>query len=234
MRLACITIGQAPRVDMVPEMRGWLPDVEVVEYGALDKLTDDQIAAIAPDPADEFLTTRLQDGSSVIIGRAGVLPLMQERIQQAERDGVDAILLVCTGEFPDFDTQVPLFTADHLLTKAVAGVVGKQAVGVLSPLEEQRESSKEKFAEVRVVTTAAASPYSAQNREEIARAAKQLADDGADWIVLDCMGYTADHRAIAAVAAQRPVVVARQAVAQLAGLAVSSSTARTSTGHEGR
>ena len=223
MRLACITIGQAPRTDMVPEMRDWLPNIDVVEYGALDELDGEQIAAIAPDPTDEYLTTRLRDGSSVIIGRAGVLALMQQRIHQAARDGVDAILLVCTGEFPAFETEVPLFTADHLLTKAVAGVAGKRSVGVMSPLEEQRDSSKEKFAEVAVVATAAASPYSDRAGEGVAEAAKKLAAEGADWLVLDCMGYTAQHRFVAAQAAQRPVVVARQAVAQLAGLAVSST-----------
>ncbi len=45
-----ITIGQAPRVDMVPEMTEWLGPVRTIERGALDGMTPDGIAAFYPSP----------------------------------------------------------------------------------------------------------------------------------------------------------------------------------------
>ncbi|WIY83203.1 AroM family protein [Propionimicrobium sp. PCR01-08-3] len=226
MRLGFITIGQAPRVDMVPEMQQWLPAIDTLEYGALDDRTAEQVAAMAPNPDDEFLTTKLRDGSSVVIGREHLLPLMTRCIASAEADGADAILIVCTGEFPAFDHRRPLYTADHLLTHAVAGVTGADQVGVLSPLEEQRESSKSKFSLAHVVATAAASPYSADAEDEIAQACRELAQAGAGYIVLDCMGYTARHRDNAARASGVPVILAREGVARMAALAVSAAAAQ--------
>ncbi|WP_030105419.1 AroM family protein, partial [Actinoalloteichus caeruleus] len=47
-RLGVVTIGQSPRVDLVPELLPRLGRVEVVERGALDDLGRAEIAALAP------------------------------------------------------------------------------------------------------------------------------------------------------------------------------------------
>src|SRR2546422_953146 len=75
-RVGMVTIGQAPRVDVVPAMADVLgPDVEIIERGALDGLGGDEIAQLAPESDDEVLVTRLTDGSSVFVGKRGVTPL---------------------------------------------------------------------------------------------------------------------------------------------------------------
>lgn len=213
MRLGVLTIGQSPRVDMVPEMRQWLAEVEILEYGALDDQPAERIAAMAPCPGDEYLTTMLRDGSSVVIGREHLLGLLQQRIATAEADGADVVLIACTGEFPPFKHRRPLYTADHLLAHAAAAVAGNNPVGVLSPLEAQRESSKQKFSSLDVVATAAASPYSPDAAAEIAGASRELASAEASCIVLDCMGYTVSQREIAATASGVPVILAREGAA---------------------
>src|SRR6185436_4317778 len=54
-----ITIGQSPRVDVVPEMTAVIgPGVDVREAGALDGLTRAQIDALEPTGDDEILVTR--------------------------------------------------------------------------------------------------------------------------------------------------------------------------------
>src|SRR5256885_7938966 len=69
-RVGMVTIGQAPRVDVVPAMADVLgPDVEIIERGALDGLGGDEIAQLAPESDDEVLVTRLTDGSSVFVGK---------------------------------------------------------------------------------------------------------------------------------------------------------------------
>ena len=56
-KVGLITVGQAPRSDVVPDMAAILGgDVEIVEAGALDGLTREQIAPLAPegDEPDEI------------------------------------------------------------------------------------------------------------------------------------------------------------------------------------
>ena len=63
-KVGLITVGQAPRSDVVPDMAAILGgDVEIVEAGALDGLTRAQMEPLAPEGDDEILVTRLADGS---------------------------------------------------------------------------------------------------------------------------------------------------------------------------
>jgi hypothetical protein len=66
-----ITIGRAPRVDMVPEMETWLGPVRTIERGALDEMTPDGIAALRPTPDDYTLITRLSDSLQVLTRSLG-------------------------------------------------------------------------------------------------------------------------------------------------------------------
>jgi protein AroM len=200
---------------MFPELTKWLPPVEVRERGALDDLSGAQIAALAPLPGDETLTTRLRDGSSVVIGRAGILPRMQEQIDILEASGADAVLIVCTGEFPAFRHSRPLLLAGPLLTAGLSAIAGDSLIGVICPLAEQEQQSYEKFDHLeQKVKVAWATPYQ-PGTAAIEEAARSLANEGAEILVLDCMGYTQAHREAAAAAANRPVVLSRSVVARL-------------------
>jgi protein AroM len=213
--LGIVTIGQSPRSDMVPELIDWLPSVEVRERGALDDLSPAQIEALAPAPGDETLTTRLRDGSSVVIGRAGILPRLQAQIDILEAGGADAVLIVCTGEFPGFRHSRPLLLAGPLMTAGLSAIAGDSVIGVICPLAEQEQQSYEKFAHLeQKVKVAWATPYQPRVAA-IEEAARSLAADGAEILVLDCMGYTQAHREAAVAAANRPVVLSRSVVARL-------------------
>lgn len=212
-RLGVITIGQAPRVDMVPEMARHWPGVEVVERGALDGLTPHALRKVSIREGDEVLTSRLQDGTSAVFGRDLVLPRLQEAIASLEAVGTDAVLLVCTGEFPAFEHRRPLYLASPLLVNGVAALADGP-VGVISPLPEQQVDSVRKFAGLDVVT-AVANPYGGAETD-FAAATRSLIGRGATAIVLDCMGYSEQHRNLVREAAPGvPVIVARSLVARL-------------------
>ena len=49
-KVGLITVGQSPRSDVVPDMAAILGgDVEILEAGALDGLSREQIAPLAPE-----------------------------------------------------------------------------------------------------------------------------------------------------------------------------------------
>ena len=219
-KLGVVTIGQAPRTDMIPEMARHWRGIEVVERGAMDGMTAAQIAAVPVRADDEVLTSRLLDGTAAVFGRDLVLPLLQQRITELEAAGVDAVLLVCTGEFPAFEHRAPLFTASPLLTAGARGLAAG-TLGVICPLPEQRDDSVHKFAPARV-ETAVANPYGGA-RADFEAAAAALVAAGAELIVLDCMGYTEEHRSwTRAGAGAVPVVVARSLVARLVAEALNA------------
>ncbi|MCI2419954.1 AroM family protein [Saccharopolyspora sp. K220] len=216
-RLGVVTIGQAPRTDMVPEIRPLLGAVDVVEHGALDLLSASEIADLAPEPGAELLVSRLRDGSAVRLSHARLEPHLRQAVLRAEADGVDATLLVCTGTFADFPRQRPLLPAERLLVHGAQAITGGLRVGVVCPEPDQAAMSVEKWLpHTGTPLVEAATPYRAEPDQPVADAAARLADRGAEIVVLDCMGYSASMRSAAVRAAGIPVVLARSLVARLA------------------
>ncbi|WP_211215793.1 AroM family protein [Microbacterium indicum] len=218
-----ITIGQTPRIDLTPELEALLPGVELIERGVLDGCDDVEIAGFAPEPGDHVLTTRLADGGSAIIGERTVMERLPAIIARLEQE-TDAILLACTGAFPEMDSKKPFFVPDRIIAHAVAAAAPSGSrVGIVSPLAEQREDALRKFqgvlGEGREVLVAASSPYTG-TEAELRAASRELAESGARLIALDCFGYTAAMRAAVADETGLPVVVARSVAARIAAEAL--------------
>jgi protein AroM len=221
-----VTIGQSPRDDIMPQIWPFLPSgLAVRQVGALDGLTRDQIADLAPPLSpptlrgmkgeDYVLHTRLRDGTAVTVGRAGIMPLLQACLEKLEGEGANPILLLCTGEFPALRSKALLIEPDRLLVNLIRGL-RPQRVGVLVPLPSQIEAAAEKWRAIEAETVfEAASPYG--DEADIMRAARALPGQALDLVVMDCMGYTGIHKQVVVKATGRPVVLASQMVARIVG-----------------
>ncbi len=221
--LGTLTIGQSPRVDLIPEVlqvMGLAGDVEVVEAGALDGLTLEEVRRMQPQPGDYVLVTRMADGAAVKIAEKHILPLMQEKIDGLVRRGADAVALVCTGEFPEFKCEKLLLVPQKVLFHAAAGVVSGQGaarktfrLGVMLPDPDQVPQGIRRWSEVTPeVQIEAASPYGAP--EGIDQAARKLRDWGAGLVVMDCIGYTLAMKEEVRTITGAPVILARSIVAR--------------------
>ena len=99
-KIGAITVGQSPRVDLTPEIQPILGDsVEIIQAGALDGLSKEEIAKFVPRPGENVLVSRLTDGTSATFGESYILPRLQLCIDDLEQQGVSLILFLCTGEF---------------------------------------------------------------------------------------------------------------------------------------
>lgn len=214
--LAALTIGQAPRVDLMPDIVGLLPaDVEVREYGALDDLTLEQVeAAFDPRPGDEVLVSRMRDGRQAHFTERFATPLVQAKIDQAEDEGADVVALFCTGAFPRFRHR-GLFLEPHPLLHAVAKTLADgRRVGVLVPMGDQVAQAYEYWGRSGLdVVVAHASPY--LDRAEIARAAGAFSGQDLAFVCTDCMGFSEAMRADVEEACGLPVVLPRTLIARV-------------------
>ncbi|WP_192456483.1 AroM family protein [Musicola keenii] len=218
IRLATLTIGQAPRADITPILEAALPEgVSCRHAGVLDGLAIDDIERrFAPVAGEAVLTSRLLDGQAVVMGKAAVKHAVQDKIDQLEQEGCQIIALLCTGEFHGLTTQGAwLIEPDHLLPPTLGALVAGRRVGVMVPLAEQVSSEQQKWRGLRQSPVfAVASPYTA-TEPEIADAARSLQQQGADVIVMDCMGFTGWHRDAAHRQTNLPVVLSNGLLAAL-------------------
>ena len=212
-RIGAITIGQSPRVDVVPEMQQILgPDVEIVQAGVLDGLSPEEIAALAPAGNGDseirrlrgspVLVSRLRDGSWVSMEEEKILPLVQKKIEQLENADVRFILMLCTGKFPEnFVCRVP----------QLAG-----RIGILTPEASQLADSRRQWGAVaQQVTVCCANPYA--GAAGLTAAAEQFVKDGAEICVLDCFGYTAQMKTRLEELTGLPAILPRTLAARIAG-----------------
>ena len=213
--LGTITIGQSPRVDLIPEMRGILgDDVEIIEAGALDGLTLEEVKRMYPEPGDYVLVTRMRDGTAVKIAEKHILPRIQEKLDELVGRGAELISLVCTGEFPPFACERLVVKPQRLLFNVVSAIAGGSRLGVLLPDADQIPQGGDRWAAAAAgVRIEAASPYG--EVEDLDRAAHNLNEWGAEIIVMDCFGYTLAMKDTVKGITGAPVILARSILARV-------------------
>jgi protein AroM len=217
--LGTLTIGQAPRVDVVPIIEQHVPaDTRLIHRGALDGLTRTEIAArYEADPDEPALITRLLDGSSVNLSRRRTQAAVQEKLTLLEEDGCDVILVLCTGTFTGLECRHAwLVEPDHIIPGMVAGLVEHRQLGIIVPIAGQIVSEAVKWRPLaRTPLFGVASPYSADDASVLA-AGRILRGNGAEAILLDCIGFTERHRT-ALGALGLPVMLSNAIVAKAVG-----------------
>ena len=217
-RLGLVTIGQAPRVDLVPDVADALSGVTWVEHGALDPLSSRQIAYLAPGGAERALVSRLRNGGSARLGATSIAPHLDRAIADCVADGCGVVLVLCTGRVEHGSAPVPVLHAEDLAHEAVMTLIGDRELGVVCPVPEQLTDVRQRWSErlERPLAVTDADPYT-DGPDEIAAAGRALTAQGASLIFLDCIGYTEEHARLVA-SAGAPTYTAR-------GLAVRTAVA---------
>jgi protein AroM len=217
--LGTLTIGQAPRADVVPILDRHVPAaVRRIHRGVLDGLDRAEIAErYEADPDEAALITRLHDGTAINLSRRRMRDGVQTALAGLEAEGCDVILLLCTGTFVGLECHKAwLIEPDHIIPATMAGLIERRQLGILVPIAGQITSEAEKWAPLaRPPVFAAASPYAAAD-EPLLNAGRELRDKGAEAILLDCIGFTERHRAILAPLGL-PVIVSNAVVAKAVG-----------------
>lgn len=209
-RIVCVTPGQTPRDDVVPDILAQLRiAVETHELGALDGLSDAEIAALAPRTGDLSLTTRLRDGREVVVSKQLIGERLEAICQGLDRNRYDLVIILSTGLFREFQSPCPMVNAQRAMEAAIDAIaVGGQTVGVIYPLARQLEENPFVSLSGYDLKRAHADTHDAA---ALRRASEALRD--CDMIVLNSVAYDEVARTIVAMHAGKPVILARRVVA---------------------
>lgn len=210
--IGVITIGQSPRIDLIPEMEKVLgAQYSLIEAGALDDLTSSEILKLYPDEGETTYVSRLRDGSYATMGKTKVVPLLQEKINQLSSQ-VEVIIVLCTGTFETLVSEKPIIYPDKILDGVVRSLFKNEKIGIVIPIEEQKPSILEKWEGCNVCAIAS-NPYTEIDIEETVAILKI---ENVQCVVLDCMGYNEQHKQQAISALGVPVFLPRTLVARVA------------------
>lgn len=208
-----ITIGQSPRDDVVPEIKSLLgPRTDIVERGALDGLSIEEVKSLSPSGSDQILVTRMRGGQEVTVAESKVVVRIQHCIDDLAKQ-CDLLAVLCTGRFPELSSTKIILMPDALLDGVVNATLGVRTLGVLIPSAEQKRQVFERWKRPgRNMIVENASPYSA--KDEVTPSAQRLAVSSPDLVVLDCMGYTFKARDAVKRVTGKPVILPRSILAR--------------------
>ena len=215
MKIGAVTIGQSPRVDVTPDILPIFPEnTELIQAGALDGLTREQIMQMKPEEGDYVLVSRLNDGTFAKFGKSFILKRMQECIERLEEQKVSLIMVLCAGTFPHvFKAKVPVIYPAKLLNGLAAALSKDSNIVVITPDEEQVKQAYDQWGPiVKKVTPIPANPYG--DAKEVQTAAEKARETDADLIVMDCIGYSREAKQMVASVAKKPVLLCRTVLAR--------------------
>ncbi len=188
--LGIATIGQAPRDDIAALFAQHAPTgTKVVLRGALDGLSDAEVATLAPESGADTLYTRLRGGSDVKISKKAVIARSADVLTRLRADGCDALVYACTGDFPPLAGDEGVLFPSRVLNGLSSALLPRGRLGLLIPLAEQAEKLTSKWARPGLEIVAEALAPSA-GAEEADAAARRLAARKPDLVAMDCMSYT--------------------------------------------
>lgn len=181
--LLVLTIGQAPRDDLVAELTDVFGDRPVEVRGALDGLSVEEIATLGPVADADALHTRLPGDIDVIISKKAVTDRLGALIDEA---GSRLTVVACTGKFHGLPERPNLLFPSVVLDGLIdATLPSGFRLGVLVPIPEQIEL----FTELRGRPDRPVTVVSTRPGTDPTAAAEQLRAAGVDLVVLDCFGF---------------------------------------------
>ena len=205
MKLALITIGQTPRTDILKDITDLLKNIDYTEYGALDGLTRKQIEQqYFPRGNEEFYVTRLADGTQIKVSKQYITEKLKKLVREVENK-VDIIVIMCTGDF-EIKSKKIIIIPSKIMTKITEALSPKR-IAVFIPDRNQTKMTLNKWSKITEnVDIYSWSPYT-DPAETLREYAENISE--ADFIVMDCIGYTKEHGKTVSRYSNKPVLLPR-------------------------
>ncbi|MDR7542998.1 MAG: AroM family protein [Armatimonadota bacterium] len=216
--IAMITVGQAPRDDLVPHMaQVFSRKVTIWQAGVLDGLSREAMADLAPDLGEVGIVARLLDGSNVLLSHGKILPRVQALVDRAVAQGAGLIVILCGADWSALRSPTLIVNPGKVFPAVVSALASGWRLGVIKPSPGQIQQARRQFAErgIQAVVTAA-SPYTGEQRlRDVRAAAEELRAAGVDLVWMTCVGMDEAMRAVVREVTGKPVILARTILARI-------------------
>ncbi len=211
-RIGMSTIGQSPRVDLVPYMKEvFTKPVEVLEKGCLDNLSREEIASFAPEAGEVGIVARLSDGSSTLLSHVKILPKMQQVVNDLLGQGCEFVVVLCGADWSAIQAPRLVVNPGKVFPAIISSLAAGRRLGIIKPSAGQVEKERERYLQMGIdAVVTSANPYGGAARLEAAReAANYLKAQDVDMVWMTCVGMDAAMRGVVEDVVGKPIVFAR-------------------------
>ncbi len=216
--MAILTIGVVPVQTILPLLTEHISEQQITHFSLLGKMDPQEaLTEYRVEQGETPLPTRLCDGSIAMVSREKVERDLQSVIEVMDNQGYDVILLMSTADIRGLNARnAILIEPQRIIPPLVASIVDGHQVGVIVPIPELMQPQQLKWSVLeKTPFYTLAHPYEATESELVA-AGKELIEQGADVLMLDCLGFHQWHRDLLQKSLDVPVLLSNVLVARLA------------------
>ncbi|EEJ8001525.1 AroM family protein [Salmonella enterica] len=216
--LAILTIGVVPMSEVLPLLTEYIDEQHITHHSLLGKMSrEDVMADYAVEPGDDPLLTLLNDNQITHVSRQKVERDLQSVVEVLDNQGYDVIILMSTAAIKSMAARNSILLEPlRIIPPLVASIVDGHQVGVIVPVAELLAAQEKKWQVLQMPPVYSLANPVHGSEQQLINAGQALLDQGADVIMLDCLGFHQRHRDILQQALDVPVLLSNVLIARLA------------------
>ncbi|QSG21074.1 AroM family protein [Salmonella enterica subsp. enterica serovar Typhimurium] len=216
--LAILTIGVVPMSEVLPLLTEYIDEQHITHHSLLGKMSrEDVMADYAVEPGDDPLLTLLNDNQIAHVSRQKVERDLQSVVEVLDNQGYDVIILMSTAAIKSMAARNSILLEPlRIIPPLVASIVDGHQVGVIVPVAELLAAREKKWQVLQMPPVYSLANPVHGSEQQLIDAGQALLDQGADVIMLDCLGFHQRHRDILQQALDVPVLLSNVLIARLA------------------
>ncbi|EEU6229974.1 AroM family protein [Salmonella enterica] len=216
--LAILTIGVVPMSEVLPLLTEYIDEQHITHHSLLGKMSrEDVMADYALEPGDDPLLTLLNDNQIAHVSRQKVERDLQSVVEVLDNQGYDVIILMSTAAIKSMAARNSILLEPlRIIPPLVASIVDGHQVGVIVPVAELLAAQEKKWQVLQMPPVYSLANPVHGSEQQLIDAGQALLDQGADVIMLDCLGFHQRHRDILQQALDVPVLLSNVLIARLA------------------
>ncbi|EDV8626975.1 AroM family protein [Salmonella enterica] len=216
--LAILTIGVVPMSEVLPLLTEYIEEQHITHHSLLGKMSrEDVMADYAVEPGDDPLLTLLNDNQIAHVSRQKVERDLQSVVEVLDNQGYDVIILMSTAAIKSMAARNSILLEPlRIIPPLVASIVDGHQVGVIVPVAELLAAQEKKWQVLQMPPVYSLANPVHGSEQQLIDAGQALLDQGADVIMLDCLGFHQRHRDILQQALDVPVLLSNVLIARLA------------------
>ncbi|ENT8679502.1 AroM family protein [Escherichia albertii] len=216
--LAILTIGIVPLQEVLPLLTEYIDEKNISHHSLLGNLSRERVMAeYAPQAGEETILTLLNDNQLAQVSRRKIERDLQSVVEVLDSQGYDVILLMSTAAIRGMTVRNTIFLEPlRILPPLVSSIVEGHQVGVIVPVEELLEAQAQKWQILQKPPLFSLGDPVHDSEQKIIEAGKELLANGADVIMLDCLGFNQRYRDLLQKQLDVPVLLSNVLIARLA------------------
>ncbi|QKN83104.1 AroM family protein [Scandinavium goeteborgense] len=215
--LAILTIGVVPMREVLPLLTEHIREDQITHVSLVGKMTREAVMEeYAAEPGEEVLITLLNDNQLAEVSRKKVERDLQSVVEVLDNQNYDVILFMSTAPVSGLVARnAILIEPQRIIPPLVSSIIDSHQVGVIVPIPELMKNQRAKWQTLKNEPRYALANPIHGTEDELIAAGKQLLSEGADVLMLDCLGFNQRHRDLLQKTLDVPVLLSNVLVARL-------------------